>query len=280
MARRLIAIAGLCGAVVAARGEPESAAPDKSGYTAVNPTPRELRRELSADRPDATESPYSVDAGAVQLEMSFAEWTLNREGGRERDTLDAAPLNLKIGLLNDVDVQIVFTPWERAEDDAGGVERGVGDFGVRVKWNLWGNDGGATALALLPFVVFPTGSDGISAEQVEGGVVVPFAMELPAGFNLGAQAGIEWVKSDDDDGTDTVFGHTVNVNREIVGPLGGFVELIGEVALDHGDYHPSLGAGLTFGVTEDVQLDAGVRLGLDNDDTDDLVVFAGVTVRF
>ncbi len=50
--------------------EAEQPAPDKSQYSLFNPTPRELWRPLSADRPDFTESPYTVDASAVQLEMS------------------------------------------------------------------------------------------------------------------------------------------------------------------------------------------------------------------
>jgi hypothetical protein len=41
---------------------------DKSGYHLFRPTPRELMRELSTDRPDQTESAYTVDAGHVQLE--------------------------------------------------------------------------------------------------------------------------------------------------------------------------------------------------------------------
>ena len=49
-------------------------AADKSHYHLFNPTPRGQMRELSADRPDVTESPYTVDAGHVQLEMSFVDY--------------------------------------------------------------------------------------------------------------------------------------------------------------------------------------------------------------
>src|SRR5687767_13300570 len=44
---------------------------DKSQYTLFNPVPRDMRRELSPDRPDRTESPFTVDAGHVQVELSF-----------------------------------------------------------------------------------------------------------------------------------------------------------------------------------------------------------------
>ncbi len=42
-------------------------APDKSGYDLFHPTPRDLMREMSTDRPDQTESPYTVYAGHFQV---------------------------------------------------------------------------------------------------------------------------------------------------------------------------------------------------------------------
>ena len=45
--------------------------PDKSHYTVLNPTPDTELRELSADRPDKTDSPLTVDAGHFQLEIDF-----------------------------------------------------------------------------------------------------------------------------------------------------------------------------------------------------------------
>ena len=53
----------------------------KSAYTLFSPTPRDMMRELAADRPDTTESPFTVDAGHYQFELSFAEW--RKEGGSE-----------------------------------------------------------------------------------------------------------------------------------------------------------------------------------------------------
>ena len=55
--------------------EPEASPSDKSGYHLFHPTPRALMREMSTDRPDQTESAYTVDAGHFQLEMDFANFT-------------------------------------------------------------------------------------------------------------------------------------------------------------------------------------------------------------
>jgi hypothetical protein len=72
---------------------------DKSDYNLFHPTPRELMREMSTDRPDTTESPYSVDAGHFQLEMSFLNYTHDRynpdRANTKIDTWNVTPLILR-----------------------------------------------------------------------------------------------------------------------------------------------------------------------------------------
>ncbi len=56
--------------------ESVSALQDKSRYHLFNPTPVGRMREMSTDRPDKTESPYTVDAGHFQWEMDLANLKL------------------------------------------------------------------------------------------------------------------------------------------------------------------------------------------------------------
>ena len=142
----------------------ETASKDKSSYTIFNPVPRDLMRELTPDRPDKTESPYTVDAGHFQLEMDFANFTLDESNDVRTRAWNVAPFNVKIGLLNNVDLQFVFDNylWVHTHDHitrATSIQSGVGDFTLRLKINLWGDDGGQTAFGFLPFVKFPTNTD-------------------------------------------------------------------------------------------------------------------------
>src|SRR5262245_14653824 len=115
-------LAVLLGAFTALSAEPvtqqedaQRANADKSGYTLFNPTPRSLMRELSTDRPDRTESPYTVDAGHFQLEMDILSYFYDRNtparDGVRSELLAIAPMNLKAGLLNNVDLQLVILPY-------------------------------------------------------------------------------------------------------------------------------------------------------------------------
>lgn len=270
-------IAMLLGSSAAAQTPP----PDKNLYDLFNPTPRGLMRELSADRPDVTESPYTVDAGHLQLEMSFLDYVHDDEEGTRGNTFSVAPFNLKLGLLNNMDLQLVVNPYIHAEFDNGAEERldGFGDTQVRLKINLWGNESGRTAFAVMPFVLFPTGSDDITSDHVEGGIIFPFAAILPAGFSLGLMAEFDFVYDEDDDDYVTEFVQTASLGRDLIGGLAGYIEYIGVLPLD-GDssYQALLGTGLTYGLSENAQLDLGVVAGL-TDDADDFSAFTGITIR-
>ena len=70
----------LVGTETASAEDAEKPLPDKSSYNLFHPTPDNVMRELTPDRPDKTESPYTVDAGHFQVEMSFVEFTKNQSG--------------------------------------------------------------------------------------------------------------------------------------------------------------------------------------------------------
>jgi hypothetical protein len=266
-----------CGATVSGQTT------DKSAYHLFNPTPRAAMRGMETDRPDITESPYTVDAGHFQAELSFFEYGRDGSGPGNTSEWDVLPTNLKVGLTNSVDLQFVFTPYIRLEaDEADADASGFGATQLRLKVNLWGNDGpdgrfGDSALAVMPFVQFPTSDDDLGfSDHVEGGVIVPFATSLPRGFGLGLMAEFDVVRDEDDDGYDLEFVHTASVSRDIMRDWAGYVEYIGVAA--PGDYAAALGAGLTYELSPDVRLDGGVNVGL-NDEAEDFRVFTGVSFR-
>lgn len=241
----------------------------------LNPTPTIDRRELSADRPDVTESPYTVDAGAVQIELSFFDYA--KSGGT--DTWTLAPSNIKVGLLDDVDIHFVLDPYVSSRGDGEDAD-GFGDTQVRLKINLWGNHGGPTALAIMPFIQIPTASDGLGHNHVEGGVILPFATDLAEGVGLGLMLEADFVYDDAKDNYETQLVATAALGFDLTDSIGAYTEIIGSTGAD-GDSPDIaiLGLGATYLVTANLQLDAGINIGL-SDDADDIGVFSGMTVRF
>lgn len=274
--------------VIAAPAE-SAASAEKSGYSLFQRTPRALMRELSTDRPDKTESAYTVDAGHFQIEMDLVTYTQDRDevdgDDTEIDAWSAPSFNLKVGLTNRVDFQAVVETFSRVvtkdhDTDETTRQSGFGDIIARVKVNCWGNDGGKTALAVMPFVKFPTNQDDLGNDSTEWGVIVPLAVALPAEVGMGWMTEIDLNRDETGSGRHFDFVNSVTFSRDFTKRLGGYAELFGAIGTEQ-DSHwiVTLDLGLTYGITDNIQLDTGVNLGL-TDVADDTVAFLGLTLRF
>ena len=70
-----VAAAGYAVAALLLVWNAEAVGADKSQYWLFNPTPDSLLREMTTDRPDLTESPFTVDAGHVQFETTIVGYS-------------------------------------------------------------------------------------------------------------------------------------------------------------------------------------------------------------
>jgi Putative MetA-pathway of phenol degradation len=258
------------------------AAKDKSGYNFFNPTPKELMRDLSTDRPDTTESPYSVDAGHYQVELEALSFGRDKSGGETATTLSSS-INVKAGLDNRSDLQVVLEFFRSEEVTGNGAdfdEKGIGDLDIRYKFNFWGNDGGPTAFAVMPFVTLPTHSkDFGSSRDVEGGIILPFATEVEGGWGMGVMLEMDIIRNAADDGYTVSWLQSVTVAHEISGDLGGFLEFVNiSSADDNAASEAYFDAGVTYGFGDDIQFDAGTNIGL-TQASEDVRFFVGLSVR-
>lgn len=282
-------ITGLLFASVAILMSASAQAADKSQYNLFNPTPKDQMRELSTDRPDKTESPYTVDAGHFQIEADFVNYTFDKykSGGENlrSKTWNVAPINLKAGLTDSTDLQIVLDDYVRqtvSDKHAGTRERadGFGDVTVRLKQNIWGNDGGKTALAIMPYVKIPTNQDDLGNDDVEGGVIVPLAIDLGDGYGLGLMTQVDVLKDGDDHGYHPAFVNSATFAVEWTDKVGSYYELYTEKGTDGGDkWIVSFDTGVTYGLTDNIQLDAGINLGI-TEMADDYQPFIGISYRY
>jgi hypothetical protein len=81
-------------------------------------------------------------------------------------------------------------------------------------------------------------------------------------------------------GYHTAFINSIAFGHDIYGKLGGYLEFFSEVSTESGS--PWLGTvdlGLTYSLTKDIQLDAGVNIGITKS-ADDVSPFLGLSWRF
>jgi hypothetical protein len=262
---------------------------DKSGFHLFKPVPADHLREMSTDRPDKTESAYTVDAGHFQIEMDLVTYERDHDTAAGANTVTeswgVAPINLKVGLCNRVDLQLVLDTYShvRTVDRVGNTrttQRGFGDITTRLKVNLWGNDDGRTALAVMPFVKLPSNQDHLGNHAVEGGVILPLALDLGGGFGMGLMTEFDFAQDSASTDYHAEFVNSVTVSHDIVGNLGGYLEFWSLASAERGArWQGTLDVGLTYGLTKNIQLDGGINLGVTKS-APDLQPFLGLSIRF
>jgi hypothetical protein len=132
----------------------------------------------------------------------------------------------------------------------------------------------------MPFMKFPTGQEGFSNDAVEGGVILPLAVALPSEWQMGLMTEVDFNKNGSGSGYHTGFINTVTVSHNIVGALGGYVEFFSEVSTERdSEWIGTIDLGLTYRINADIQVDAGVNIGVTRA-ADDLNPFVGLSWRF
>ncbi|MEO5715896.1 MAG: transporter [Luteolibacter sp.] len=228
-------------------------------------------RPLSTDRPDTTESPHTVDCGHFQIEMEVAN--LQRDGGNSASNF--AEINAKIGLARNTDLQFVLPAFTHEESGS----EGFGDMELRLKQNLWGNDDGPTALALMPFIKLPTASGDLGNGEVEGGLIVPFGFEGPAGWSCAVMAEIDLELDEDGSGYHPVLLSSVTTSHALSEQTAAFFELVGIFNTDSAsETEAYFNTGCTWAPFDTFQFDGGIRIGL-TDASTDVTPFLGMSVK-
>ena len=250
-------------------------------YSLFNPVPKSQMREMQTDRPDVTETPYTVDAGHIQIETDL--FRLEKEKGEisNRNTYYFNQGNIKIGLLNSTSIQFGFQSYvveTRKELTSGDVDKtkGIGDINIRIKQNIIGNDGGNFALAILPFVKFPTATY-TEDSRYEGGVIIPMHYKLTDQWDLGSEIEADRKKDDDVNLMHTEILQSLSITHD----LSKRVDAIGETyyKYDIKKHHWSnyLNASTQIELSKRLKIDAGINYGLQSDAEKNY--FIGTSIR-
>lgn len=253
-------------------------AQDKDRYSVFNPTPKESMREFVTDRPDKTEAPITVDAGHFQHETDLLNVSIDQAGGDTDVSYLAFAPNLKLGLTNYMDIQFVIESFTYSQSAGRKVSSGNGDLTTRLKINLWGNDGGSSALALMPYVKAPINSGNVGNNDVEGGLIVPLAISLTETIALGLMTQYDLVSDPLGRGYKVQFVNSATIGTDLFDDIGGYVELW-TAAMTNATPEVTFDVGLTYAYDNNTRLDIGLNTGL-SDAADDFNPFIGLSQRF
>ena len=262
---------------------------DQGGGQAAAPaaTAPQLR-PLCTDRPTKSTSPCTVDPGHLQIESDIYNVTFDHSGGADTTTSLYTNPTLKWGVSNNVDLELNITPYETitSRDRATDVTTrasGVGDLFGRAKIELVGVDGGNVAFGLVPYIKIPTASAGVGNGAVEGGLIAPISLNLPANWSLVIDPEVDDLKNAVGQGRHAnysgllsfsyPFTKTVTLSAELWGDIND--DPTGRVRQASAD----LGAAWIPASSPNLQWDGGVNFGL-NSQTPAAQLYLGVSRRF
>ncbi len=234
-------------------------------------------RSFETDRPDATESPYTVDAGHFQFETDLFKSDYSSTNGAKTIENSFNVFNIKSGITNSLDIQFIAESFVYTRYISGNSTETRSSFNtitIRAKQNIWGNDKGKTAMAILPFVNISTGSDA----KITGGLVLPYSISLPSNWGFGTQIEIDYVENQNGCGyhinslVSTTFAH------HLIRNINFFAEslITGESELKSYEYF--INSGLVYDWKEYLKLDTGVYYGLKSNSSK--VYFIGLSFRY
>lgn len=261
---------------------------DKSTYSLFNPTPNEQMRGFATDRPTKSDTPYTVDAGHIQYEADFMNWTYDRYNSASLTSsalLVADPV-LKLGLTNRTDLELALSPlnFDYTKNRASGARNvafGFGDVNARLKVNLVGNDGGDYILAVVPYIKAPTAMNQVGNNHWEGGGYMPFVVLLPEDWTLNLTTELDILDNSAQNGYHKNFQNLINLSHPLfTDALTGYVEFWSDVNNDQSaatQYTADF--ALSWTIRDNFQLDAGVNLGL-NKAANDAQLYLGISQRF
>lgn len=264
---------------------------DKSQYSLLNPTPDRYMRPLASDRADRITGPFTVDAGHFQIECDAVNYYKHQQKWEypyEHVTRTATEFNwsprFTVGLLDGVDFETQFNyeTKENKYDYSGSYnatvknhDDGFGFVSPMCKINLWGNNGGVTALSIMPQLSIPTDS----RYDVNGGVALPFAVRLPEKFTLKITS---WFESAQNSNKELFAGfeNELSLTRAMTSKLNLFANLNTITTTDSNqEWYGYAGFGGAYTLMSNLQIYTGLRFGLTSNSYD-YNPYLGLTWRF
>jgi len=209
-------------------------------------------QELITDRPDQTESPLAVPAGALQIEAGYLA-AFNESGTTTLRNQQAPNALFRLGLTHWAELRLV-TQYETFRT-ADTTFRGLGDWQIGAKFELLNNPKRNVVVGMFTHVLVPNGNEGLSSD--EWGLDHRFSIShqwgaVGIGYNFG------YIHTGSGNGD---VPYTLSLAVELTDELGVFVEPYGTYS-NLEDWDHSINAGLVYLIAPRLQADFSIGTGL------------------
>lgn len=234
-----------------------------------------------------SDDPWTIAPGRTQIETDVYG-TIDRDAGVRSTALSVASILISHGLTERADIQLGFDGYYRDRTHAAGGTTTTDDWGdltLRAKYSLWGHlddefTAGDTACALLPYVKLPLRLGDGGSDLVEGGLILPLALGLPAALTVVVMTQLSAVADSGDRGHEFEWIESIVLSRPFSEKTSGYLEFYSIVPAESGrDWLAQCNVGLYYAFTPEFCLDVGCNFGVTRA-TADLEPFVGLTYLY
>lgn len=232
-----------------------------------------------AYHPLITDDTGTQGKGRFQIEVN-GEYGHDKEDGVTTNTTQVAT-TLTYGIIDNVDIALgVPYQYIREKDSESTVRHdGISDISIDLKWRFYEKEG--LSLALKPGITLPTGDHNrdLGSGRVTYGMFFIATQEMKP-FAIHANLGYKKNENKIDERKD-IWHASLAGELEVIKGLKAVANVGVERNPDKSsNTHPAfIIGGLVYSVTEDLDIDIGVKGGLNKPETD-ITTMAGITLRF
>ena len=210
-----------------------------------------LMAQIDADRPDHTESAYTVPQGALQIESGI------QIGVEESDDISIRHMLLpstlfRYGVVKGMELRLEHNFETIKSGDQ--KSEGFSDLKIGTKINLLSSE--KTAIAFLTHVVIPTGSMGFTNDTWGTSSIIAVAHDLTEHMELGYNIGYDYMGYGSGDLT-----YSLVLGIDLNDKVGIYVEPYGEIN-DLKEHFANANAGVMYLVNNNLQLDLSFGTGI------------------
>jgi hypothetical protein len=241
--------------------------------------------------PLITDDTTTLGKGKFQLEINseFSTDTKNGNGISIKETGSTIAAALSGGIRKNIDL-VIGLPLQcytiREADITAVDEHGIGDITVELKWRLLESEESGMSLALKPGLSLPTGNEkkGIGNGAVSGGIALIATHEGRLGAvhcNVAYRRNAYGIEENHETARNDIWQASMAAELNLTGSLRSVLNISVESGNEKAqEMHPAfLLGGLIYSVSGKLDLDVGLKCGLNESETDSAVL-AGVAARF
>jgi hypothetical protein len=232
--------------------------------------------DLVTDRPDQTEAPVLVPAGAIQIETGFQIETDRHAGVRTKNFTYNTTL-LKYGVNEHFELRMISeylgTSTQVIGERKATKVSGLSPLAVGLKIKLSEEQGWWPQAALIGHINLVSGSQAYAPDFTAADFRLTFANTLSEKLTLSYNLGAEW----DGETPNADFLYTLSLGYKVTDRIGAFIEGYSFFP-EHSKADNRIDGGITFLITPVVQWDVSGGIGL-SDNSPDSFVSTGLSIR-